>query len=188
MLDKEPRREEKISAQTAYLMTSMMEGVVERGTGRGVRSLNRPVAGKTGTTNEQRDGWFLGYVPDLVSGVWVGFDDDRTLGASGTGGKVAAPIWLDFMLRALEGKPVTDFEMPEDIGCVNIDPETGLRARDTELDSVLECFKVGTEPVEFSPEWKVDPDEGSESLTIEEIVTPIDPELIEKYRSGQIFQ
>ncbi len=188
MLDKEARKEEKLSAQTAYLITSMLEGVVQRGTGRSVRSLKRPVAGKTGTTNEQRDGWFIGYVPDLVSGVWVGFDDDRTLGASGTGGKVAAPIWLDFMLRALDGKPVLDFEVPEGIGCVHIDAESGLRARDTDLDGVLECFKTGTEPVEFAPEWKVDPHEGSESLTIEEIVTPIDPELIEKYRSGQIFQ
>ncbi len=188
MLDKIPRTREVVSPQTAYLMTSLLQGVVERGTGRGVRPLNRPVAGKTGTTDEQRDAWFIGYTPDLVTGVWVGYDDDRTLGASGTGGRVAAPIFLDFMQSALAGTKVRDFAVPEDISCVNIDPESGLRARATDLDGFIECFKDGSEPVEFAPEWHVDEQLGTETLTIDEIAAPLSEDAIDRYRTGQIFQ
>ena len=110
-------------------MTYILEGVVERGTATSIKALERPVAGKTGTTNEQRDAWFIGYTPNLAVGVWVGFDDpNQTMGKMGTGGHVAAPIWLDFMKPALAGTPVRDFEIPEDISCVNIDPGSGRRA------------------------------------------------------------
>jgi membrane carboxypeptidase/penicillin-binding protein len=100
-------------------------------------------------------------------------------------------VWLDFMKSALGDKPVLDFTVPDGISCVNIDPESGLRARDTEIDSVLECFKEGTEPVEFAPEWKVDPTQGPNTLILgeePEPPAPLRPDIIEKYRTGQIFQ
>src|SRR6185369_11869728 len=143
----EPRRREALSPETAALMTYILRGVVERGTATSIKALDRPVAGKTGTTNEQRDAWFIGYTPNLTVGVWVGFDDpNQTMGKMGTGGRVAAPIWLDFMKPALAGTPVRDFEMPEDINCVNIDPDSGKRAAEWTAAPFLECFKEGTEP------------------------------------------
>ena len=162
-----PTYKEIMSPQTAYLMTTLLEGVVQNGTGRTVKVLNRPVAGKTGTTNDQHDAWFVGFTPDLLAAVWIGYDDHRPLGPQGTGGKVAAPIWLAFMRKALEGTPVREFAMPEGITCVNIDPATGLRAREYNLRAYLECFKQGTEPNRFEPTWEVDPDSGSETLVVE---------------------
>jgi penicillin-binding protein 1A len=143
----DPKRREVLSPATAAVMTYILEGVVERGTATSIKALDRPVAGKTGTTNEQRDAWFVGYTPNLTVGVWVGFDDqNETMGKMGTGGRVAAPIWLDFMKPALAGTPVRDFEIPDDISCVNIDPASGKRAGEWTSKPVLECFKVGTEP------------------------------------------
>jgi penicillin-binding protein 1A len=143
----EPKRREVLSPATAAVMTYILEGVVERGTATSVRALDRPVAGKTGTTNEQRDAWFVGYTPNLTVGVWVGFDDqNQTMGKMGTGGRVAAPIWLDFMKPALAGTPVRDFEIPDNITCVNIDPYSGKRAGEWTSKPLLECFKEGTEP------------------------------------------
>lgn len=106
------RFETVISPKTAYEVSDMMRGVVESGTATVVKKLKRPAAGKTGTTNDSMDAWFVGFTADLVTGVWVGFDADRTLG-SATGGKLAAPIWTDFMSHALEGKPVRDLPVPE---------------------------------------------------------------------------
>jgi penicillin-binding protein 1A len=143
----EPKRREVLSPATASVMTYILEGVVERGTATSVKALERPVAGKTGTTNEQRDAWFVGYTPNLTVGVWVGFDDPtQTMGKMGTGGRVAAPIWLDFMKPALAGTPVRDFEIPESMRCVNIDPYSGKRAGEWTVKPLLECFKEGTEP------------------------------------------
>lgn len=143
----EPRRREALSPATAALMTYILEGVVERGTATSVKVIDRPVAGKTGTTNDARDAWFIGYTPNLAVGVWIGFDDqNKTMGKMGTGGRVAAPIWLDFMKPALAGTPVRDFEIPDDISCVNIDPWSGKRAGEWTSKPFLECFKAGTEP------------------------------------------
>jgi penicillin-binding protein 1A len=150
----------------------MLEGVVQNGTGRSVRSLGRPVAGKTGTTNDQHDAWFVGYTPDILTGVWVGYDDHRTLGSSGTGGRVAAPIWLDFMKKAVANMPVHDFDMPNGISCVHIDPATGLRARIDDVDAPLECFKRGSEPRTFTPIWRYDPALGTETLITDENIDP----------------
>lgn len=141
-----PQRRRVMSEQTAYLITSMLEGVIESGTGKVVRSINRPVAGKTGTTNDQRDAWFIGFTPELAAGVWVGYDDERTLGPSGTGGRMAAPVWLEFMQSATKEHPISGFPMPEGIVCVNIDRATGRRASLETEDPFLECFKEGTEP------------------------------------------
>jgi penicillin-binding protein 1A len=144
----EPRLERVIPPATAYLMTSMMQAVVERGTGQRARALGRPCAGKTGTTNDFRDAWFMGYTPGLVAGVWVGFDSKRTLGDGVTGGRVAAPIWARFMEAALEGRPIQDFHIPPEITFVNVDENTGLRAV-AGRPSVLEVFRRGTEPVRY---------------------------------------
>jgi len=163
------------SPQTAYLLTSMLEGVVQNGTGTAAKALGRPVAGKTGTTNDQHDAWFIGYTPDLLAGVWVGYDDHRPLGRQGTGGRVAAPIWVDFMKDAVRDKPATAFIMPEGLRCVLIDRATGLRAREDDWDAPLECFLEGTEPKAFAPMWQPEPPLGSEALVPDGEPTPIDP-------------
>jgi penicillin-binding protein 1A len=128
--------------------------VVSNGTGRGARVLNRPVAGKTGTTNDQMDAWFVGYTPDLLATVWVGYDDRHSLGPNNTGGKIAVPFWTRFMQAAMTDRPVADFEMPDGIRCVMIDPASGLRARAENMRAYLECFREGTEPQEFTPIWR----------------------------------
>jgi penicillin-binding protein 1A len=161
------------SPQTAYLITSMLEGVVQNGTGAAAKALGRPVAGKTGTTNDQHDAWFIGYTPDLLAGVWVGYDDHRPLGRNATGGHVAAPIWVDFMKDAIRDKPATAFAMPEGIRCVLIDRATGLRARDGDWDAPLECFKEGTEPQAVAPMWQPEPTTPSEA-SADETVPPAD--------------
>jgi penicillin-binding protein 1A len=163
------------SPQTAYLLTSMLEGVVQSGTGTAAKDLGRPVAGKTGTTNDQHDAWFIGYTPDLLAGIWVGYDDHRPLGRDATGGRVAAPIWVEFMKDAIRDKPATAFAMPEGIRCVLIDRATGLRAREDDWDAPLECFKEGTEPQAFAPTWHPEPAVGSEALIPEGGPAPTDP-------------
>jgi hypothetical protein len=126
----------------------MMQGVVARGTGKRAQ-LDRPVAGKTGTTNDMRDAWFLGFTPELITGVWVGYDQDRTLGKGEVGGRAAAPIWRTFMAHTLEGQPVKDFELPSDIILVSVD-RSGTRVRPGEQSGSLEAYRRGTEPAYLS--------------------------------------
>ena len=153
----EPDAEEVISPQTAFLITSMMEDVVKYGTGWRAKALGRPVAGKTGTTNEYRDAWFIGFTTDLVSAVWVGFDDTRSLGPQETGARAASPIWVSFMNNVLGGEP-REFSLPDDgIVSKSIDPATGLLSKD-ETRAIKEYFKEGTEPKQFAPStsiWKI---------------------------------
>jgi len=139
------KRNQVIPPETAYLITSMLKSAVERGTGKSARVLGRPVAGKTGTSNDFQDTWFLGYTPEMLTGVWVGFDEKRSLGDKETGGRVAAPIWVEFMEKALGDRPVADFALPEGISFVNINPRTGLRAVPGGA-AILESFRRGTEP------------------------------------------
>ncbi len=140
-----------ISPQTAYLMTSMLADVVKRGTGRRAgRALKRPLAGKTGTTNDYYDAWFMGYAPQLVTGVWVGFDELKPLGRHETGARAACPIWIDFMRVALAKMPPENFKVPEGIVFANIDEKTGLLAVPESKKTIFECFKEGTVPTEFS--------------------------------------
>jgi len=153
-----------LSPSTAYVVTSMMQTVVQRGTGRKAAELGRPVAGKTGTTNDTHDAWFIGFTPDLLAGVWVGFDSERSLGPKQTGGRAAAPIWTDFMKHALEGRPVVDFPVPEDVVFAQVDRATGLRAVPGS-DTELEVFRRGSEPQKYAaaPEpQEVDADVGAE--------------------------
>jgi penicillin-binding protein 1A len=138
-----------ISRETSYIMTNLMESVVMSGTGQRAKAVGRPVAGKTGTTNDMKDAWFVGYVPQLVAGVWVGYDQEKSLGASGSGGQAAAPIWTDFMKRALSGKPVEDFVPPPNVTLALINPRTGHLARQGSEGSVMECFISGTEPTTY---------------------------------------
>ncbi|PIQ94442.1 MAG: penicillin-binding protein [Nitrospirae bacterium CG_4_10_14_0_8_um_filter_41_23] len=149
----EPEAEEVISPQTAFLITSMMEDVVRNGTGWRAKALGRPVAGKTGTTNEYRDAWFVGYTPDLVSAVWVGFDDMRPLGHLETGARAASPIWVSFMKDFLSGE-IEDFTVPEGIVSYTIDPATGLLSKDESI-GVKEYFEEGTEPKKFAPSTSI---------------------------------
>ncbi len=131
---------------TAYQMTSMMEGVVTRGTAPVVRELGVPVAGKTGTTNEEKDAWFMGYTPDLVTGVYIGYDTPKPMGKGNTGGGIAAPIFTSFMKDALEGKAKVDFRVPRGIKLIPINRKTGLLAKAGGDGVIMEAFKPGTEP------------------------------------------
>lgn len=144
-----PKFERVMSPETAFIMTSMMESVVQKGTGRKASELERPAAGKTGTTNDTHDAWFVGFTPDLVCGVWVGFDSERSLGAKETGGVAAAPIWTEFMKKALDGRPVLDFPVPEGVSFAQIDPGSGLRAVPGG-NAELEVFVRGSEPTQYA--------------------------------------
>ncbi|MBI5183051.1 MAG: PBP1A family penicillin-binding protein [Nitrospinae bacterium] len=148
--ENKPITEKVISEEVAYITTDLLQDVVNYGTGKGVRSLNRPVAGKTGTTNNFVDAWFIGYTPDIVAGVWIGMDQDIPLGKNETGSRVASPIWLQFMKKILNDTPITDFYIPPNIVFSKIDPRTGLLATSGTKGAVFECFIEGTEPTGYS--------------------------------------
>ncbi|MFZ5997273.1 MAG: penicillin-binding protein 1A [Nitrospirota bacterium] len=144
----EPEGIEVMSPQTSFLISSMMEDVIRYGTGMRA-NIGRPAAGKTGTSNDYKDAWFVGYTPELVGCVWVGFDDmRRSLGPGEVGGRAAAPIWANFMRSTLAGEEISTFTVPEGVVRFPIDPATGLLSSD---GSSFEYFKAGTEPREYSP-------------------------------------
>ena len=134
--------------EVAFLTASMMQSVVQEGTAKRARRLHRPVAGKTGTTNGHRDAWFAGFTPNLVTVVWVGFDDPKSLGRNETGGRAALPIWVRFMQAALKGQPRAAFSQPPGIVVQRVDPETGLLAPAGATAFLEEYFISGTEPKE----------------------------------------
>jgi penicillin-binding protein 1A len=137
-----------VSKEIAFLLTNMLEDVIQRGTGVRAKGLGRPVAGKTGTTNDYTDAWFIGYTPNLVVGVWVGFDDIRSLGEAESGSHAALPIWIEFMREAFKTLPVMQFEVPDDIEYVRVDSTTGLLASEAEERGTVELFAKGTSPKE----------------------------------------
>ena len=139
-------REQVLDPMTAYQITSMMEGVVQRGTARVVRSLNVPVAGKTGTTNDYKDAWFVGYTPDMVAGLYIGYDTPKSMGRRATGGGLAAPIFTNFMGEVLEGKKPVDFRVPNGLTLYPINAKTGLEAPADAPGIIMEAFKPGTRP------------------------------------------
>ncbi len=139
-------RPQAMNPYTAYQITSMMEGVVQRGTGRKLLSVGKPVAGKTGTSNDERDAWFIGYTPDLTVGVYVGYDNPKPMGKGRTGGELAAPIVADFMKQALRGKPATPFRVPRAIELIPINAKSGKRDIFGEDGVILEAFKPGDDP------------------------------------------
>ena len=132
---------------SAYQVVSFLQGVIQRGTGKRVKAVGKPLGGKTGTTNDSFDSWFVGFAPDLAVGVFVGFDTPRTLGRRETGSSVAAPIFRDFMAEALSGKPAIPFRIPPGIRLVRVNSATGELALPGERGVILEAFKPGTEPV-----------------------------------------
>jgi len=140
-----------ITAQNAYIMRSIMREVVQRGTAVRAKALGRKdIAGKTGTTNDQADAWFMGFSPDIVTGVWVGHDESLVLGKGETGSRAAAPVWVDFMKVALEDLPIRDFEVPEEIEFYRIDRETGLLASADTKDAYFQPFLEDTQPTRES--------------------------------------
>lgn len=141
-------REQISDPRTAYQMVSILEGVVERGTATRLKSLGRPLAGKTGTTNDSKDAWFIGFSPDLVVGVYVGYDEPKQLGARETGASVALPIFRDFMEQALKDAPIIPFRVPAGIRQVQINAENGARARPGDRRVIWEAFLAGTEPTD----------------------------------------
>jgi penicillin-binding protein 1A len=145
----EQNSQQVISKETAYMVTNMMEDVVQRGTGWRARALGRQLAGKTGTTNDFTDAWFVGFSPNLVAGVWVGFDDQRSLGDREAGATAALPIWVDYMKQALPLLPAASFIIPDDVVFAKIDPNTALLAPPGDENAVAEVFVKGNEPTQY---------------------------------------
>jgi penicillin-binding protein 1A len=150
--ENQPFLREAISKETALVMTDLLRAVIQEGTGWRIKALKRPAAGKTGTTNELRDAWFLGYTPSLATGTWVGYDDRQSMGKGETGSRAASPIWLYFMSQVLKDQPVEDFAIPEGVVFAKIDSKTGLLASPHSEKTVFQAFKEGTEPREYTPE------------------------------------
>lgn len=147
----QPDPKEALDRTTCYLLTSLLRSVVEEGTGRGARALGKPVAGKTGTTNNYVDAWFIGFTPSITTGVWVGYDNAAaSLGDRETGARAALPIWIGVMAKALADKPAEEFAVPEDVVSLKIDPESGLLAREDSADAIPDVFRRGTEPTQYA--------------------------------------
>jgi penicillin-binding protein 1A len=165
-----PPKRRVMTPDEAYLTTSLMRSVVEKGTGQRARALGRPVVGKTGTTNDAKDTWFVGYSTDIVTAVWVGYDDALPLGAAESGAVTALPAWVTFMKAAHDKRPPTEFPRPPSIIVASVDPATGLLAYSGQEDAVDEEFLEGTVPTDTAqpdagaPEAGV-PHEGEAALS-----------------------
>jgi penicillin-binding protein 1A len=143
-------RKEVLNSQTAYIMVNLMTSVINNGTASAARraGFDRPAAGKTGTTDDFSDNWFIGYTPNITAGAWVGFDDKTSIGANQTGASNALPIWTSFMLAATQYYPYKDFEIPSGILFRDVDPETGQLATDRCPETIREVFTEKTVPTE----------------------------------------
>ncbi|THF58385.1 penicillin-binding protein 1A [Ollibium composti] len=140
--------EQVLDPMTAYQITSMMEGVVQRGTAVTISELGYPIAGKTGTTNDEKDAWFIGFTPNIVVGLYMGYDTPKGLGHGATGGGLAAPVFKDFMKTYLVGQPKIDFKVPEGMKLIAINRKTGMRANPGDPGAFIEAFKPGTGPAD----------------------------------------
>src|SRR6201993_5296893 len=159
-------REQVADPGSAYQIVTMLEGVVDRGTGTAVKAVGKPIAGKTGTTNDWRDAWFVGFTPDLVAGVYIGFDDPDSLGNDETGGHVAAPIFRDFMIAALKDAPATEFRTPPGMRIYRVSAATGLPVGAGEA-AIYEAYKPGTEPGQSRKvERQREPEEDEEEMPV----------------------
>ena len=142
-----PQSRDALRPDTAYIMVSLMRGVVQRGTGRRALQLNWPVGGKTGTVDDFTDAWFVGFDPDITLGVWVGHDEKKTMGNREEGARVALPIWIDFMRAYVGDREIQpEFDPPTNIVFAAVDPETGRRAGPGTRRPIQEAFIAGTEP------------------------------------------
>jgi penicillin-binding protein 1A len=178
------RREQVLDPMTAYQITSLLEGVVLRGTAQVVKEVGKPMAGKTGTTNDAKDVWFIGFSPDLAVGVYLGYDKPRSIGRRATGGGLAAPIVKNFMKVALANKPPVPFRVPAGIKLVRVDPKTGVRVGPGG-PGILEGFKPGTAPPDggyASAEYGEDG--GGRGTTRTWTVTPDDDRAIRRGPGG----
>jgi penicillin-binding protein 1A len=146
---------------TIYQVTNLMKGVVTHGTAQLAKQLRRPVAGKTGTTNNLRDAWFVGFTPSLVAAAWVGMDDNTTLGYKETGGKAALPIWVEYMGKALKDIPPTDFPVPKGVVLEEIDADTGAPATEGTRSRVMEAFRQDQRPISSQSTDVATPDAGA---------------------------
>jgi len=153
-------RAQVVPAALAFLVTDLLRAPIEHphGTARKAKALDRPLAGKTGTTNDQGDAWFVGFSPDLIAGVWVGFDERSVLGKGETGGHAALPIWIDYMREALADRPVRDFPVPSGVSYARIDPSTGKLADGASHNAYFQSFLEGHEPSQGSSEATSDSD------------------------------
>ena len=170
--------EQVLDPMTAYQITSMMEGVVQRGTGYVVHDLGYPIAGKTGTTNDEKDAWFIGFTPNLVVGVYMGYDRPTSMGRGATGGGLAAPIFKEFMAAALEGTNPVDFKVPPGMKRIAVDRKTGMRAEPGQAGAFTEFFKPGTGPADSY--WVI----GMDELEGEERANAISPQANDAINSG----
>jgi penicillin-binding protein 1A len=152
--ESQPEGTQVIPKETAYVMTDLLRAVIQEGTGWRIKALKRPAAGKTGTTNNLRDAWFMGFTPNLVTGVWVGYDDQKAMGKGETGSRAASPVWLYFMSEVLKDRPVVDFQVPEGVVFAKIDAETGGLASNYSENTVFQAFREGSEPKKYSPKPK----------------------------------
>lgn len=146
---KDPRPQ-VLDPVTAYQIVSLLEGVVQRGTATRVKAVGKPIAGKTGTTNDFKDAWFVGFSPDLIAGVYIGFDTPKSLGEGEAGGRVAAPVFRDFMIEALKDEPAISFRIPEGVRLVKVEPRSGQLARLGDPNYIYEAFRPGTEPTTYA--------------------------------------
>lgn len=146
----ETQTKQALSAATAYLMVDLMKGVVQRGTARKAQALGRPAAGKTGTSTDCRDAWFIGFTSDVIAGVWVGRDNFKPIGADTTGGNTALPIWMQFMRAAHPDTPVRDFEAPSEVTFVRVNELTGMAAPPRSPNATWVPFARGTLPPRFT--------------------------------------
>ena len=175
-----------MSPEVAYTVTSMLESVVQHGTGRQVRALERPAAGKTGTTNDFHDAWFIGYTPEIVAGVWVGFDNQASLGRRESGGRVAAPIWLTFMQEALEGRPVTDFPIPPGVRFVLQDVQESTEESITRTPEGGPFFEVFIDPDFIASGASLDNGSVTAVLPLEEPSPTVDSDQSSRRRLNQL--
>jgi len=159
--------EQVLDPMTAYQITSMMEGVVQRGTATTLAELGRPMAGKTGTTNDEKDAWFVGYTPNLVVGLYMGYDNPKAMGKGSTGGGLAAPIFKEFMADALKDKPIVDFRIPDGMKLIAINRKNGMRAEEGEQGTIMEAFKPGTGPADSY--WVIGMDEVAAQQSRQEV-------------------
>jgi penicillin-binding protein 1A len=153
-------KERAVSSQNAFIMTHLLEGVVQHGTGQRAKVLGRPIAGKTGTSSDYSDAWFIGYTPSILTGVWVGFDDKTSLGQNETGARTALPIWISFMNQALRNTPIQTFHAPQGITLIKVNIETGLPSDRESAETIMEAFIDGSIPWEKESLEKEGPSSG----------------------------
>lgn len=179
-------REQVVDPRVAYQIVSMLEGVVQRGTAMSARSLNRPLAGKTGTTNDSRDAWFIGFTPDLVAGVYIGFDTPRNMGQKETGGRVALPAFIEFMQQALKDTPSVPFRIPDGIRLIKMDRNTGQPPGPgtAPKDIILEAFRQDQIPGS-APALDVSNPAFSEPLPVDESAMPYETPLENQQQPSQ---